>query len=636
MDNQDHFTDADSGSRNRLRNEIVGGALVVTFSLLFVFGAFAYWQGFRILTDESLKSLEAVAAVQEARVEGYVEGGAEDLEMLATRPQLISALADYNETPERSTVEALGSVVVSSERAAADIFSIEVFGAGLDPVFSTTETAERIPEGYLSEARDKIVTGLVTRTESGRFVHLIAGPVVFADELQGVVVIGQSTEPLFRLTADRSGLGDTGETILAQIGQGSPTYIAPLRFDREAMLGPVPSEIPDLPMTEAAAGIEMQTPNGVDYRGREVFAVTKHLEDPGWGLVVKKDSAEVLAPLEDFALFALGVLAVGLVLAYFLTEHFTFHTLEPVRKVTETAKAIAGGRRDLTVHSRRRDEIGELARAFGDMTTQLNTLTSELEERVQERTRELQEKNAELARVMQDKETFLAGVSHEVRSPLTAMIGFLDLVSDAGESLSSDERTEMLETVSRQADDVLNLIEDLLASARVEAGTLNVVSVRCDLAAQIRQVVESIQHNTRIDIELVGDGVTADADPSRVRQIIRNLLTNADRYGGNRVVVESGRVDGVAAIQVRDDGNGVPEQDRREIFEPYGQSDARRRVDDSVGLGLHVSRELARLMGGDLAYDYVDGWSVFSLFLPEHYDEPPTESGSEAVALSSS
>lgn len=635
MDSQEHFVNSESGGRNRLRNEIVGGALIVTFSLLFAFGAFAYWQGFSTLTEEALKSLEAIASVQEARVEAFAEDGVEDLELLASRPQLISALADYNATRARATVEALGSVVVSSERAAADIVSIEVFDSGLGPVFATTETADNIPDGYLSQARDDIVSGLVTRTESGRFVHLIAGPVELAGELQGVVVIGQSTETLFQLTADRSGLGDTGETIIAQVGAESPTYIAPLRFDREAILEPIPAETPNLPMIQAAAGIEMETARGIDYRGREVFAVTKHVDGSGWALVVKKDRAEALAPLEEFTVLALGVLAMGLVLAYFLTERFTDRTLQPVRKVTEVAKAIAGGRRDLAVHSSRRDEIGELARAFDAMTTQLNTLTSELEERVQERTRELQERNAELARVMQDKETFLAGVSHEVRSPLTAMIGFLDLVGDAGESLSSEERTEMLETVSRQADDVLNLIEDLLASARVEAGTLKVVSVRCDLAAQIRQVVESIQHNTRIAIELLGDGAIANADPSRVRQIIRNLLTNADRYGGDRVVVESDRVNGVAAIQVRDNGNGVPEQDRMEIFEPYGQSDASRRVDGSVGLGLHVSRQLARLMGGDLAYDYVDGWSVFSLFLPEHYEPPPAEAEPEAVGLSS-
>ena len=216
------------------------------------------------------------------------------------------------------------------------------------------------------------------------------------------------------------------------------------------------------------------------------------------------------------------------------------------------------------------------------------------------------------------KETFLAGVSHEVRSPLTAMIGFLDLINDAHGSLSSGERTEMLETVSHQAEDVLNLVEDFLASARVEAGTLKMVSVPCDLAAQARQVVESIEHNTRIAIEITTDGAIAAADPARVRQIFRNLLINADRYGGDDVIVEVSRIGGAVQVEVRDDGPGVPEADRHDIFEPYAQSGANQRVDGSVGLGLHVSRELARLMGGDLIYDYVYGWSIFSLRLPAH------------------
>lgn len=606
---------------NRLRNEIVGGALAVTFTLLFMFAGFAYWQGHKILTAEGLKSLEGMAAVQEARVTRYVEDGVEDLNLVTTRAHLKNGLVDYSRNGEAASVEEIRLVVDESRRVSRDVVFIRVFDSGLEEVALGAPPTAVIPAGYLEGARSGTITGLVVENEAGSYVHLVAGPVVSDSDVVGVVVVGQSTDPLFELVGDRRGLGETGETILAQSHRSGATYIAPLRFDRTAVLGAIPSEIDGLPMSAAVMGVESETSHGVDYRGNSVFAVTKHIDGPDWGLVVKKDRSEILGPMEEFGLLALGVLAVGLVFAYFLTARFTERTMRPVREVTATAKAIAAGHRNLRVASSRQDEIGELARSFDEMTAQLNALTSELEDRVEARTRELQDKNAELARVMQDKETFLAGVSHEVRSPLTAMIGFLDLVNEAGESLTPDERTEMLETVSRQADDVLNLIEDLLASARVEAGTLSVVTVRSDLAAQVRQVVESIAPSTRVEIELTGDGAIADADPARVRQIIRNLLTNADRYGGDHVVVEVSRVQGVARIQVRDDGPGVPEQDRVEIFEPYGQSEANRRVDGSVGLGLHVSRELARLMGGDLAYDYSEGWSVFSLVLPEHFDE---------------
>ncbi len=623
--------------QNRLRNDIVAGALIVTFSLLVIFAGFTYWQGYTILTEEALKSLEAVAAVQEKRVEAYVSTGITDLELTTNRPILIEAMRGLGDSGDPSHLGDISRLTEAAKQAAANTEAIYVFDIETNLLSGPTQVELQIdiPAAFLTQAKSGIVSGLIVQTPDDRFLHVVAGPVLADDEPIGLVAVGQSTDALFAVASDHIGLGDSGETIIAAPGAERPVYIAPLRFAANAVLRPIPTSIEALPMTDALAGLETADPHGVDYRGREVFAITRQVEGPDWGIVVKKDRSEVLAPLDEFALIALGVLSVALVLAYFLTDRFTEWVIRPVRKVTETAKAIAAGRRELTVGSDRHDEIGELAKAFDEMSIQLNALTAELEERVAERTHELEERNAELAQVMEDKETFLAGVSHEVRSPLTAMIGFLDLVNDADETLSSGDRTEMLETVSRQADDVLNLIEDLLASARVEAGTLHVVSVQCNLGAQVRQVAESIAANTRIDVQLDGEDVLADADPARVRQIIRNLLTNADRYGGRSVVLELSRVDGVVCLQVRDNGPGVPEQDREEIFEAYGQSMSTRKVDGSVGLGLHVSRELARLMGGDLTYDYVSGWSVFSVFLPEHYEMSDLDPATETVAASS-
>lgn len=622
--------------RNRLRNDIVGGALVVTFSLLFLFAGFTYWQGHAILTGEALKSLEAVASVQEARLQTYVEGGLADLELVVERPALINGLQGYSGSADPAFLEDIAWIANAAQQAAAGTDAVYVFDSDLALISAAPPAGPQfdVPADLLDSALRGPTSGPIVRAEDGTYVHLLGGPVQSDGSVVGVVVVARAAEPLFDVAMDHIGLGETGETIIAaSTPPNGPVYIAPLRFAPAAVLRPVPGHIEALPMTQAVSGAEIADAHGVDYRGHDVFAVTRYLDGPGWGLVVKKDRSEVLAPLDEFAVFALGVLSVALVLAYFLTDRFTEATLKPVRKVTRMAKAIAAGRRDLTVDSDRTDEIGELALAFDEMSMQLNTLTAELEGRVADRTRELEEKNAELAKLMEEKETFLAGVSHEVRSPLTAMIGFLDLVNDAGESLSIDERTEMLETVSRQADDVLNLIEDLLASARVEAGTLKVVSVRCNLGAQARQVVESIAASTRVDISVRGDGAVADADPARVRQIVRNLLTNADRYGGQNVVIEVTSANGVAVLSVRDDGPGVPESDREEIFQAYGQAASNRIVDGSVGLGLHVSRELARLMGGDLGYEYVDGWSVFSLFLPEHYDEDAPEQAPAAAGV---
>ena len=113
----------------------------------------------------------------------------------------------------------------------------------------------------------------------------------------------------------------------------------------------------------------------------------------------------------------------------------------------------------------------------------------------------------------------------------------------------------------------------------------------------------------------VGDAPAAWADPTRVRQILRNLLTNAVRYGGRQVRVELGVIGDKARLEVCDDGDGIDEEDHNRVFEAYHRAHHRRGQPASVGLGLTVSKRLAQLMDGDLTYYRKDGWSVFSLSL---------------------
>jgi signal transduction histidine kinase len=110
--------------------------------------------------------------------------------------------------------------------------------------------------------------------------------------------------------------------------------------------------------------------------------------------------------------------------------------------------------------------------------------------------------------------------------------------------------------------------------------------------------------------------VLAWADPLRLRQIVRNLLTNARRYGGPQVLIEAGRGPMGTYLRVCDDGAGIPVADREKVFEPYTRVGGDDAMPGSIGLGLPVSRRLARLMGGDLIYRFEQG-SVFELTLPD-------------------
>lgn len=218
----------------------------------------------------------------------------------------------------------------------------------------------------------------------------------------------------------------------------------------------------------------------------------------------------------------------------------------------------------------------------------------------------------ELAVLLESKDELIASVSHELRTPITTILGMAFELRDRGEEFSVAEARDLVELIADQSRELSNIVEDLLVAARADAGTLAVRPESIDIGAEIDQIVSSEPRPPIIDIAAQ---VHAWADPLRFRQILRNLLSNAARYGGDRVTIEVETLAGAAVVRVRDNGVGIPRSERETIFEPYVRSTDDAALPGSIGLGLPVSRRLARLMGGDLVYDH-DGSSVFELTLP--------------------
>lgn len=219
-----------------------------------------------------------------------------------------------------------------------------------------------------------------------------------------------------------------------------------------------------------------------------------------------------------------------------------------------------------------------------------------------------------LEEMVASKDELIASVSHELRTPLTAILGFAELLRGDAPALSVDERVELVQSIAEQTSDLTNIVEDLLVATRADNNTLTVARVPVDVRAQAAQVLETMVEKPRA-VELIGGSSTGIGDPARVRQILRNLLSNAFRYGGDRIVVRVCERDGVVCVEVTDDGEGIPANDRDTVFEPYQRASNHNRTAASVGLGLTVSRKLARLMGGDLSYRYEAGRSIFELSL---------------------
>ena len=220
----------------------------------------------------------------------------------------------------------------------------------------------------------------------------------------------------------------------------------------------------------------------------------------------------------------------------------------------------------------------------------------------------------QLESLVRSKDAFVASVSHELRTPLTVVSGLAHELNHRWMSLSDDEMVEFTSMLVSQSGDMGDLIEDLLVAARANIGNVAVRAVPVGIAAEVDGVLAGFGSPSGKVLSSDVTDVVAEADPIRVRQILRNLVSNAIRYGGDHIEVVGYNDAGVSVIEVCDSGPAIGTKDRERIFEPYERAHVTEGTTGSVGLGLSVSRTLAELMHGSLTYRY-DGRSVFRLEL---------------------
>lgn len=215
--------------------------------------------------------------------------------------------------------------------------------------------------------------------------------------------------------------------------------------------------------------------------------------------------------------------------------------------------------------------------------------------------------------LVRDRSAFLAAVSHELRTPLTAVVGYANLLSDDSE-LDDETRAAMVRHMADQAWDLAGIVEDLLTVASAELGELHMAKVGVDLGANVAQVIESM--GWRADtISLTQESpVVGIGDPARFRQVIRNLLSNAIAHGADPVNLIITAADGEAVLLVEDSGEGVSEELAELILgdAPDGTPSS----PGTLGLGLWISQEMTRLMGGNLTYERADGRTIFRAAIP--------------------
>ncbi len=312
--------------------------------------------------------------------------------------------------------------------------------------------------------------------------------------------------------------------------------------------------------------------------------------------------------------------------------------LRPMRHLRNVADRVAEG--DLTVRSsvRTGDELERLGDSFNEMLSAIDDQHGKLRQAnraLDLKLGELAEANVTLFQASQVKTEFLANVSHELRTPLNSILGFADLLCNW-----DDEKVSRYgHNVRSSAQNLLNMINDLLDLAKIEAGRAQVqieqVSVS-DICQTLVALMQPLSDKKQLEFtsDLETDLPIISTDPGKLQQILYNLLSNAIKFtpaGGSvilsassRTIQRGGRDVKEVAISVRDTGPGIAEADQQHVFEKFYQADRTlTRETGGTGLGLAISKELAQLLGGKLTLVSTPGGGAeFTVVLPSQQPTP--------------
>ncbi|MGB0384553.1 MAG: sensor histidine kinase [Ardenticatenaceae bacterium] len=572
------------------------------------------------LTKQVFNHLESVGVIQEHRVSAIVAQNLQRLSLVASRTQLRLSLAEFLGDEAREHQERMNKILLDALSSIPDFRAIHVLTLH-GTVAASTDSGmigkNQADQEFFVRGQQESNADLFFLDDKGHFGAYLSGPLRLDDQRLGVMVIETDIENIIALVSDYSGLGETGETFLAKRDEnGDALFLAPLRFDASAALSrTVAQEDLKIPMTQALLKNEQFFADGVDYRGEPVLAATRYLPETDWGLVVKIDQAEALAPVTNMrnllaaliVVSSFGVVILSLVVARSITR--------PLINLTLVASRISNGdlsqRADVTTH----DEIGGLAQTFNKMTA---TLTEDIAKRKRTE-KKLAEQAEELARSNGDLEQFAYVVSHDLRAPLRALKAYSQfLEEDCAEQLD-EVGLEYIEGIGESAQQMDDLVVDLLEYSRI--GRIKVELSQVDVNELLERLVTSLHLRDQAEVRLPNDAPIVQARAVRLEQIFANLLSNAIKFGRPNVppliTVSWADYGDNWAFSVQDNGIGIREKQFEKIFGIFQRLHT---VDEfeGTGIGLAIVKKAVSEHNGQVTVESTVGeGSTFTFTLPK-------------------
>lgn len=629
--------------------KILLSLLLVSLLPVMLAGFIAYRVTERSMRKEVIAGLSALSESTFEHFVDYVDQKKDLVNLLSHDPAIMPALAGYEWAFNKDRLEAQEAysdldaeyrsfLEYYTSSGFSDLYLINKAG---DIVYSLSRSemiGENIERGAFKDTelagvfkRAKVSSGIEISefkifTTTGEPAAFIAAPLKLSGMVQGFIAFKMDTVGLYKHVKDYTGLGETGEIVLAALDGQDIVFVAPLRHDpdaafkRRVRIGSMEA----MPMQralnkEAGAGIS------IDYRGKKTVAVWRHFAPLRLGFVVKQDADEAFSSIDDLRRWMLIVAGITLIFVIIISTLAMRSIVRPIKALHEGVERVGAGDLSYRVGTLSGDEIGQLSRAFDEMTLNLKRITASRddldneiaerkeaeqkllisEERLMEYSKNLEtmvDKRTTAIKALQKKLIFKeklaaigqlsSSVGHELRNPLGVIgnsVYYLNMKLKNGDAIVEKH----LGILSREVRRTNKIISDLLDFSRDRALELQLGQIN----GLIRETLSAMEiaDNITVDLDGIGELPEFYFDGDQVHQLMVNLITNALQAmpGGGLLCMKTWVNDGVAEISFEDSGQGIAAEDFKRVFDPLYTTKVR-----GTGLGLSIVKGIVERHGG--------------------------------------
>ncbi len=634
--------------------------VVLVSVVIFIFGAVTYTSGDTIIRKSIQNRLDAIATNQRDRIENVINAWQDRTILIASRTQLRISTENYIRTADPGSLARVHKIISDAQQSVQAVHSIEIATINGQTITKAAGTGMPVLSEILFTATDDDVriNKLLITADGHRLVEITA-PMLLNGKQIGRTIVVLVADELIAATTDYTGLGETGETLLAAVDfDNNQSFLTPLRHEpkQNGLIEnvDVADNSPMQRIFEGPAGFFEELR---DYRGEPVWAVGHRLTSLGWGVVVKMDRKEILAPLKQYRIMIFSGGLILILLALFTSFRIAQHISRPIEALAKDAQKILSGQHDLRADetSNQAKEIKTLSVSFNQLANGLLKANANLEQQVDDRTQDIRAAHQSLVDAM-DKlyETQLelinsekmaalgdlvAGVAHEINTPLGICVtGTSYLKEEISEIKSLADKSLItkgaLDQFIKNADKSCDLMHTHLERAALLIANFKEIAVdqsnpdirTIKVSEYLDKVVGTLQPKFKPTPHTVSIKAPADLKlktcPGALSQALTALLSNCLVHAFDRkqntpgeITISANNHPNGVLLQVQDNGAGVSYEHLNKIFEPFFTT---KRDSGGSGLGLSIVHNIVtEILQGKITCESTLGeGTCFSMILP--------------------